>query len=105
MPPSRFLAPAYPAGDGFVRCGTCTPPDPVYWLDKPSNTLHHIHACGMCGKNLCGEGMRNMTIAEKSAYTTGSEFTCSMLPAGSTPIDVSPLLSAATLPSFTLNLR
>ena len=69
-----------PAAEGvagvFAKCSKCVPPDPVYWLRNGSKTLHHIHGCNMCGRNLCSKLVEIAPAQFKSEYTVGSEFSC-----------------------------
>jgi hypothetical protein len=72
----------------FVRCDTCSPPDPIYWYGENQN-LHHIESCEMCGLNICGlvvDGRsapgHEITPAFLKSHAIGPTFRCCMLPGG-----------------------
>jgi hypothetical protein len=91
----------------FVRCDTCSPPDPIYYLGE-THALHHIESCEMCGLNICSfvENGRSaagheITPAFLQSHEIGPTFQCCQLP-GKAPCG--PALPEGAY-SFTVNLN
>lgn len=95
--PLNFSTTPPPPPGRFVRCNECSDPDPVYW--QVGDVLHHLHACGMCGRNLCSD-YEDISPSEKAKCKLGVEFTCDMLQSSV----IRPLMSVDALPSFNLDL-